>query len=177
MAFGNVLGADGKMFKTRRGDTVKLVDLLDEAVQRAEAAQAGRDPDQDRVERAEVGRRSSASAPSSTPTCRPNASATTPSTGTGCWRFEGDTAAYVQYAHARVRSIFRTGEISPDEAAAAPGPGVEFTDPHERALAMQVLGFNEAVQQAAELSRPTSSPPTSTGWRARSPPFTTGARS
>ena len=85
VAFGSVLGADRKMFKTRSGDSVKLVELLDEAVDRAGGGhgRAERRPGRARAGRRWPGR--SASAPSSTPTSPPTGSGTTSSTGTGCW--------------------------------------------------------------------------------------------
>jgi arginyl-tRNA synthetase len=58
--------------------------------------------------------------------------------------FEGNTGPYVQYAHARIRSIFRRGGVEPP----APGPGPALGHPNERALALALLGFDEAVQDA-----------------------------
>jgi arginyl-tRNA synthetase len=60
--------------------------------------------------------------------------------------FEGNTGPYLQYAHARIRSIFRRGEVPPPEAGSRPLLG----QPEERALAMRLLGFAEAVEAAAE---------------------------
>src|SRR5262249_22322079 len=57
VAFGSILGPDKKMFKTRSGDTVRLVDLLDEAVERAAAAVAAKNPGLDEATRAEVARK------------------------------------------------------------------------------------------------------------------------
>jgi arginyl-tRNA synthetase len=70
VSFGMVLGADRKMFRTRSGERVQLVDLIDEAVERR-------------------WRRCSASAPSSTPTFPPTGRVTTSSTGSGCWPSRG----------------------------------------------------------------------------------------
>jgi arginyl-tRNA synthetase len=60
--------------------------------------------------------------------------------------FEGNTGPYLQYAHARIRSIFRRAGVP------APGPGTRplLGEPAERALALKLVGFNEAVQATAE---------------------------
>ncbi len=94
----------------------------------------------------------SASARSSTPTSPTTGSRTTSSTGTGCCRSNGNTATYLQYAHARMRSIFRRGEVLDIDALAAAPPLVR--EPAERALALHLLGFERAVRQTAELLEP-----------------------
>jgi arginyl-tRNA synthetase len=145
VAFGSVLGADRKMFKARAGDSVKLVDLLDEAVSRATAAMADRDVGLDGPGREVVAR----------------------SLGIGAvkyadlandrirdyvfdWErmlaFEGNTGPYLQYAHARIRSIFRRGEVAAPDPADPP----TLSAPEERDLALRVLGFGEAVGGALE---------------------------
>ena len=148
VAFGTVLGPDGRPFRTRAGDTVKLIDLLDEAVERAAAIVVEKSPDLDVVARAEVAR----------------------VVGIGAVKYadlandrlkdyvfdfdrmlamDGNTAPYLQYAHARIRSIFRRGE----EAAPDPG-GVAVTEPAERSLALSLLSLDEAVQATAGLLQP-----------------------
>ncbi len=64
--------------------------------------------------------------------------------------FEGDTGPYLQYAYARIRSIFRRAETDPP----APGGTPLLGEPQERALALQLLRFSEAVQSAAQTSSP-----------------------
>ena len=149
VSFGSVLGADRKMFKTRSGDSVKLVELLDEAVARAASAMAGREvgmsgSERDRVARA-LGIGAVKYADLSNDRNRDYVFD---------WdrmlAFEGNTGPYLQYAHARIRSIFRRGEVTEPEATVPP----TLTSPHERALALQVLGFGEAVAAAAESSAP-----------------------
>jgi arginyl-tRNA synthetase len=150
VAFGSMLGADRKMFKTRSGDTVKLVDLLDEAVERAAAAVAEKNPDLADDERAAVARAVGIGAVKyadlSTDRVRDYVFD---------WdrmlAFEGNTAPYLQYAHARIRSILRRGEV--DEVALA-GVAPSIGEPAERALALVLLGFDAAVQETTERYAP-----------------------
>ena len=144
-AFGMMVGPDGKPFKTRSGDSVKLIDLLDEAVTRAEAVVAEKSPDLDAEER----------------------SAVAEAVGIGSIKYndlandrvrdyvfdfdrmlarEGNTAPYLQYAHARIQSILRRAEV----AAADPLGAVVIGEPAERALALDLLGFEPAVLSVAE---------------------------
>ncbi len=149
VAFGSVLGADRKMFKTRSGESVRLVDLLDEAVTRAKAAIAERGADMSADERGAVAQALGIGAVK-------YADLSTDRTKDYVFdwdrmlAFEGDTGPYLQYAHARIRSIFRRGEV----AVPAPGTPTRLDEPEERALALALLGFGSAVASAAELSAP-----------------------
>ena len=143
VAFGNVLGPDRKMFKTRSGGSVKLVDLLDEAVDRAERAMAERESDMEASERRAVARALGVGAVK-------YADLSTERTRDYVFdwdrmlAFEGNTGPYLQYAHARIRSIFRRGGVAVPGGAEPP----VLADPHERALGLRLLGFDEAVQSA-----------------------------
>ncbi|HLX89782.1 MAG TPA: arginine--tRNA ligase, partial [Acidimicrobiales bacterium] len=148
VSFGNVLGSDRKMFRTRSGETVKLVDVLDESVDRAAAAVAERDLGLSQTEQAEVARALGIGAIKyadlSTDRARDYVFD---------WdrmlAFEGDTAPYLQYAHARIRSIFRrAGEDPPHEL------GAVLSHPAERALGLCLLGFGDAVEQALDTWSP-----------------------
>jgi arginyl-tRNA synthetase len=140
VSFGSVLDADRKMFKTRSGDRVRLVDLLDEAVERAAASVAEKNPDLDATTRGEVARMLGIGAIKyadlSTDRARDYVFD---------WErmlaFEGNTAPYLQYAHARIRSIFRRAN------AADPSPGLVpvLAEPAERELSLALLGFADAV--------------------------------
>ncbi len=149
VGFGSVLGADRKMLKARSGDSVKLAELLDEAVARATAAMAERDPEMGPEERAQVARSLGIGAVKYADL----------STDRGRdyvfdWdrmlAFEGNTGPYLQYAHARIRSIFRRGEV------AAPDPSVppSLAEPEERALALVLDGFAGAVAEATGSAAP-----------------------
>ncbi len=145
VSFGSVLGADHKMLASRSGGAMKLVELLDEAVERArEAIAVRRDSDpnnaagtlDDEVARM-VGIGAVKYADLSTDRVRDYVFG---------WdrmlAFEGNTGPYLQYAYARIRSIFRRGEV-PVPSATVPVLG----DPHERALALALLWFPVALDE------------------------------
>jgi arginyl-tRNA synthetase len=146
VSFGMILGDDNKPFKTRTGDNVKLIELLDEAVERAARVVAEKNPELDPARRAEV-----ANAIGIGAIKYADLSNDRVKDYVFDWdrmlSFDGNTAPYLQYAHARIKSIFRRAED------ATMGP-VRIEQPAERALALQLLSFDEAVQAAAEHLQP-----------------------
>jgi len=149
VAFGSVLGQDRKMFKTRSGESVKLVGLLDEAVARATAAMADRDADMDPTDRDRVARDLGIGAVKYADLANDRTK-----DYVFDWdrmlAFEGNTGPYLQYAHARIRSIFRRAEVAPPDPAVPP----TLVAPQERALALAVLGFGAAVGEAIAADAP-----------------------
>lgn len=145
VGFGSVLGADGKVLRSRVGGTIKLVALLDEAVERAEAVIAEKNPDLDAGTRAEVAHAVGIGAVKyadlSTDRIKDYVF-----DFSRMLSFDGNTAPYLQYAHARIQSIFRKGEVVP----ARDGSPVIVSAPAERALMIELLGFSEVVGQVAE---------------------------
>jgi arginyl-tRNA synthetase len=149
VGFGNILGAGRKKLASRDGDSERLIDLLTEAVDRASTALAERPSDLSPERQAEVveivGIGAVKYADLSTERLRDYVFD---------WdrmlAFEGDTGPYLQYAHARIRSIFRRGEVAPP----TPGQRPLLSEPAERALAMKLLGFSEAVHTSAETYSP-----------------------
>ncbi|TSB21718.1 arginine--tRNA ligase [Streptomyces benahoarensis] len=143
LAFGTVLGADGKPFKTREGETVRLVDLLDEAIDRA--ASVVREKAQD-LTGAEITERGTQVGIGAVKYADLSTSANRD------YKFDldqmvslnGDTSVYIQYAHARIKSILRkAGDAQPvahPELALAPA---------ERALGLHLDQFAETVADAA----------------------------
>jgi arginyl-tRNA synthetase len=148
---GNVLGPDGKIFRTRSGKSVKLTELLDEAVERAGVAfdEVPHDEPFDEVSRRQV----------------------VEAVGIGAVKyadlsvardseyvfdfdrmisFRGNTGPYLQYAAARIHSIFRRGGLAAEDAI---GPIVLGHDA-ERALALHLLGFGGALEAAGEAAEP-----------------------
>ena len=144
---GLVTGPDGKRLKTRTGEQVKLASLIDEAVERAGRVIADRyDDPQQRDQIAEA-------------------------VGVGALKYgdlsvardssyvfdydrmlalTGNTGPYLQYATARIRSIFRRAGLEPD-AVTAP---IQITADAERALALHLLGFGTALEQVADHAQP-----------------------
>lgn len=158
VSFGTVLGEDNRPFKTRSGDTVGLEGLLDEAVRRATEVVKANDEtkpegpelsDEERQKIAEI-------------------------VGIGALKYadlsqnrtsdyvfsydkmlamNGNTATYMQYAYARVRSIFARGKVD-IEALRASGAPILLTTPAERALGLELLRFGEAIELVVADYRP-----------------------
>jgi arginyl-tRNA synthetase len=150
VAFGSVLGSDRKMLKSRTGDSVKLVELLDEAVQRAEASIAEKNPELSLAERQKVARMIGIGAVKYA-----DLSSDRIKDYVFDWErmlsFDGNTAPYLQYAHARICSIFRRAGTSRD---AARHTTPVLSHPSERALALWLLQYDSAVWDALERYSP-----------------------
>ncbi len=148
-AFGTMMGSDGKPFKTRSGGTVKLVELLDEAVERAGKLIAEKDPDLTADERSEVARKVGIGAVKYA-----DLSKTRTNDYIFDWEkmlsFEGNTAPYLQYAYTRVRSIFRKAGIDAEQANGA----IKITKNQEKALAIKLLQLEETLEQVSREAFP-----------------------
>ena len=149
VAFGNVLGPDRKMFKTRSGETVKLVTLLDEAIERADEILEERGRDLDPAARlalpVQIARAAVKYADLSTDRERDYIFDLDRMVA-----FEGDTGPYLQYAHARLRSIFRRLGAPWDHGAVA----FALANVAERHLALGLLAFPEAFEAAFRTLQP-----------------------
>lgn len=149
-AFGTILGADGKPFKTRSGDVVKLSALLDEAVERSAKLIAEKSPDLPAEEQNELAH----------------------SVGIGAVKYsdlsnnriknyvfdwdrmlalEGNTAPYLQYAIARINSLIRKSEVSETELAHSP---IVISSLYESALIKEVSKFGEALHEVEQSLEP-----------------------
>jgi arginyl-tRNA synthetase len=148
--FGMVLGDDGKPFKSRSGDNVKLQDVLAEAVERAAAIVASKNPELEPGVRAEVARMVGIGAVKYA-----DLSSDRVKDYVFDWSrmlaFEGNTAPYLQYAHARIRSLFRRAEVSPSSVVRAP---VVVGEDAERALVLQLVAFADVVASVVETLQP-----------------------
>ena len=148
VAFGNVLGSDRKMLKSRDGEPVRFVDVLDEAIERATASVREKNPELPNDEQINIGRM----------------------VGTGALKyadlstdrikdyvfdwdrmlsFEGNTAPYLQYAHARIRSILRRAGQAETSQGSAP-----TLVPEERQLILHLLQFDAAIHDTLEKYSP-----------------------
>lgn len=155
VAFGTVLGEDGKPFKTRAGDTVGLEALLDEGVERAaavvgsgEEGRAGMSAEDRRHVAETVGIGAIKYADLSQ-----NRTTDYVFSFDKMLQLTGNTAAYMQYAVARVEGIFTKGGIDRGQLRRA-CHGVLLSDPKERALALELLRFGEAMEDVEADSRP-----------------------
>jgi arginyl-tRNA synthetase len=155
VAFGTVLGEDGRPFKTRAGDTVGLEALLDEGVQRALAVVTTADqergtgmPADERQRIAEaVGIGAIKYADLSQ-----NRTTDYVFSFDKMLELKGNTAAYMQYAVARVEGIFAKGGL--DREAVRRDAAVSFTDPRERDLALELVRFGETLEDVEADDRP-----------------------
>jgi arginyl-tRNA synthetase len=151
VAFGSVLGPDKKMFKTRAGESVSLLSLIEEGIERAAKVVAEKAPELDAEARARIAE----------------------AVGVGAikyadlsndrlkdyvfdWNrmlsFDGNTAPYLMYAHARCRSILRKAGTA--ESGRAGSAGFQIDAPQERALALELLQFAGTVERTAESLQP-----------------------
>lgn len=150
VAFGSVLGADRKILKSRSGETVKLAALLTEAVERADLAVAEKNPTMSTENRNTVSHMIGIGAVKYS-----DLSTDRIKDYIFDWErmlaFDGNTAPYLQYAHARICSIFRRAEVSrQDVRHIVP----TLDDPREKALAMRILRFDAAVWETADTLSP-----------------------
>ncbi len=150
--FGSILGEDGRPFKTRSGDTVKLKDLLAEAIERAGNVKAERGAELPAEKRAIVNR----------------------TVGIGAVKYadlrndritdyifawdrmlslEGNTGPYLQMAYTRIQSIYRRGGITPGQVRASK-PKLQLDHPEEQALAKKLLVFGSVVESVARDLKP-----------------------
>ena len=148
--FGMMLGKDGKPFKTRSGDTVKLADLLDEAIERAVVLISQKSTALSEQEKADV---IEAVGIGSVKYADLSKNRTTDYVfdWDNMLSFEGNTAPYMQYAYTRIRSIFNRSQIALSEVEQAQ---LNITDEKERALAIKLLQFEEAVQVVGKEGTP-----------------------
>ncbi len=145
-AFGTMMGQDGKPFKTRAGGTVKLADLLVEAVERADKLVSEKSPHLSNDERAEVARKVGIGSVKYA-----DLSKTRTNDYIFNWdsmlSFEGNTAPYLQYAYTRIQSMAAKANFEPADS-------ISIEAPQERALGLKLSQFNEVVQQVAEDAYP-----------------------
>jgi arginyl-tRNA synthetase len=149
VGFGLVLGTDGKQLASRAGGSSRLIDLLTEGIDRAAAAMKERSNDLTPERQAAVAHALGVGAVKYADLSTERARGYVFD-----WdrmlAFEGDTGPYLQYAHARIRSIFRRAGVAPPAPGAVPLLG----EPPERALALHLLGFAAAVEATAETCSP-----------------------
>ena len=147
--FGMMLGSDGKPFKTRSGGTIKLVDLLDEAVERADTLIAQRSTDLSDAQRTEVARIVGIGAVKYADLSK-NRTTDYVFNWDTMLSFEGNTAPYLQYAYTRVVSIFRNAGVS----LTAIDADINIAAAQEKVLAVKLLQMVEAIEAVSSDATP-----------------------
>jgi arginyl-tRNA synthetase len=148
-AFGTMMGKDGKPFKTRSGGTVKLSELLDEAIERAAKVVAEKNSDLNDEEHQSIANKVGIGAVKYA-----DLSKTRTNDYIFNWdsmlSFEGNTAPYLQYAYTRVRSLFRKAELEPNQLTG----DIQLQHDDEKALALKLLQLSEVVEQVSKDALP-----------------------
>ena len=147
VGFGKIMGDDGKPFKTRSGDTVKLGELLDEAVERAYKTVCEKSADLPEAQRREIARVIGLGAVKYADLL-PNRQSDYIFSWDKMLALSGTTAPYLVYAYARIKSIFRKsagGNLKPE---------INLAAPEELALAKHLLNFGITLEAVAEEYRP-----------------------
>ena len=150
--FGSILGDDGKPFKTRSGETIKLADLLDEATQRARKILAEKNPSLPDSELDEIAKIIGIGAVKYAD-LSPNRQSDYVFSWDKMLALQGNTAPYLQYSYVRIRSIFRKGEI---DLQSLDLKVIAFTQPAEMALAIKLSQFGEVLPVVLDDFRPNS---------------------
>lgn len=147
--FGMMLGKDGKPFKTRAGGTIRLSDLLDEAVERAEKLIREKNSDMPEDELKQLAEVVGIGAVKYADLSK---SRTTDYIfdWDNMLAFEGNTAPYMQYAYTRVASVFKRADIDADSLTQT----IILTDDRERQLAARLLQFEETITAVAREGLP-----------------------
>lgn len=146
VGFGLVLGPDGKKFKTRSGETEKLIDLILQAIERAEEIIKERSPDMPENERKSLAKALGIGAIK-------YADLSCHRTGDYSFsydrmlRFEGNTAAYLMYSYVRIAGIKR--RIGADVEAIKASSAIKLSHPSEISLGLHLSRFGEALQQVS----------------------------
>ena len=147
VSFGTMMGKDGKPFKTRSGDTVKLLDLLNEAVTRASALVASKNPDLSPAEIAHIGHAVGIGAVKYADLSK-NRTSDYIFDWDSMLSFEGNTAPYLQYAYTRVQSVFRKAETWDKNSE------ISLNEPLEQQLAVELLKFEDILNSVADTAYP-----------------------
>lgn len=143
IAYGTMMGKDGKPFKTRSGDTIKLVELLDEAVRRAGTLVLEKNPDLDEASRQAIADKVGIAAVKYAELSKNRTSDYIFDWST-MLSFEGNTAPYLMYAYSRIKSILNKQERVLDNYEIS-----LLTEREERALLMKILQLPESVAAVA----------------------------
>ena len=144
LSYGTMMGSDGKPFKTRSGGTVKLFDLVIEGIARALALVTEKNPDMDKSQKEAIAKVVGIAAIKYFELSK-NRNNDYIFDWDTMLSFEGNTAPYLLYAYARIRSIFRKPEASDIDTFT-----INITEHEEKVLALKIVQFTEIVEQVAQ---------------------------
>jgi arginyl-tRNA synthetase len=151
VGFGTILGEDGKPIKTREGEPIKLEALLDEAEERARAVVRDKNPSLSEEEQAHIARVVGIGAVKYADLMQ-NRTADYRFSWDKMLALDGNTAPYLQYVYARIRSIFRKGEL--EQWRPEPNMEVRLTAPEELDLAKQMIRFGDTLLEVERTYKP-----------------------
>ncbi|MBM4254365.1 MAG: arginine--tRNA ligase [Deltaproteobacteria bacterium] len=151
VGFGTILGEDGRPIKTREGEPIKLEALLDEAEERARAVVRDKNPSLSEEEQAHIARVVGIGAVKYADLMQ-NRTADYRFSWDKMLALEGNTAPYLQYVYARIRSIFRRGEL--EQWQPEPNTEVRLTAPEELDLAKQMIRFGDTLLEVERTYKP-----------------------
>lgn len=157
--FGSILGEDGKPFKTRSGEVVKLADLLDEAEERAFKVVSEKDDERTETQRLPESQRREIARVIGLGAIKyadllPNRQSDYVFSWDKMLALHGNTAPYLQYAYARIRSIFRKANLDSDSVGRTPSQAIRLDAPQELTLAKHLLNFGLILEAVADEYRP-----------------------
>ena len=147
ISYGTMMGSDGKPFKTRSGDVVKLVDLLDEAVTRAFDLVSSKNPDLEEAERRHIAEAVGIAAVKYADLSK-NRTSDYLFDWSSMLSFEGNTAPYLMYAYARIRTLLAKQTVDTDGIIRFP-ESVALA-PEEKALLLKSLQLAETIDAVAQ---------------------------
>lgn len=145
LPFGVILKSDGTPFKTRDGAAVKLIDVVDEAIDRAYQLVSEKNPDLSEAQKQEVARVVGVGAIKYAELSK-NRTTDYIFDWDTMLSFEGNTAPYLQYAYTRIRSIFRRSNLTADSVSG----NIKLGEPAEIALGLKILQLEEALDATTE---------------------------
>jgi arginyl-tRNA synthetase len=151
--FGTILGEDGKPFRTRSGDVIRLSELLDEAEQRAFALVTEKNPELEESQRRQIARVVGLGAVKYADLL-PNRQSDYVFSWDKMLALNGNTAPYLQYAYTRIRSIFRKRDVTSAPTHPTSPAALQLTAPEEILLAKHLVRFGLVLEAVAEDYRP-----------------------
>ncbi len=149
--FGTILGDDGKPIKTREGEPIKLEALLDEAEERARAIARDKNPSLSEEDLSHIARVVGIGAVKYADLMQ-NRTADYRFSWDKMLALDGNTAPYLQYVYARIRSIFRKGEL--ENWHPEPGMAVRLLAPEEQNLAKQMIRWGDTLLEGERTYKP-----------------------